>query len=76
MAHELEVGVVEDVPDVVLRRSEKVVQADDGVSFCEEHAAQVRPEESGATSDENTLERWPVRQREFLNLRVVLVLLC
>ena len=54
VAHELEVGVVEQMQDVVLGAGEKVIEAEDIVAVGEQALAEVGTEEAGAAGDEGT----------------------
>ncbi len=53
VAHQLEVGVVEQVGDVVLGAGEEVINADDVMAVGEEAFAQVAAQEAGAAGDED-----------------------
>jgi hypothetical protein len=54
MPNDLEVRMVPQVSNIVLRASEKIVNTQDFVLFLKQTFTQVRPEESSATSDQNT----------------------
>ena len=53
VAHQLEVGVVEQVGDVVLGAGEEVIDADDVMAVGEEAFAEVTAQEAGAAGDED-----------------------
>ncbi len=53
MAHQLEIGVGEQVSDVVLGAGKKVIDANDVVTLGEKAFAEVSTQESGTASDEN-----------------------
>ena len=52
MSHQLEVGVVQQVHDVVFGAGEKVIQADDIVAIVQQALAQMLAEETGTSGDQ------------------------
>jgi hypothetical protein len=56
VADELEVGVREEMPDVVLRPGEEVVDADDVRPLRDEPVREVASEETRAARDEDALQ--------------------
>ena len=54
MTEELEMRIIEQMNDIVLRAGEEVVKTDDIVTLGEQTLAQMRAEETGTAGDEHT----------------------
>jgi hypothetical protein len=63
VAHQLEVGVIEQRRDVVLGAGEEVIDTDHIMAIGQQALAQMRAEKAGAAGDQNPFSQGVIHQR-------------